>query len=56
MNKIFASTISLLYVGANLTSADSMINQLIPLGIIVILLAVLTVSVIASVYELKEFW
>jgi len=32
------------------------INQLIPLGIIVILFAVLTVGVIAAVYELKEFW
>ena len=56
MNTVSAAVICLLYVGANLSSADSVINQLIPLGIIVILFAVLTVGVIAAVYELKEFW
>jgi len=56
MNTVSAGVICLLYIGANLSSADSVISQLIPVGIIVILFAVLTVGVIAAVYELKEFW
>ena len=56
MNTVSASVVCLLYVGANLSSADSVINQLIPLGILVILFAVLTVGIIATVYEFKEFW
>ena len=49
MNKIIAAVISLLYVGASVTNADSGINQLIPLAILVLLLLVIVVSVIGSI-------
>ena len=52
-NKVSALLISLLYVGATLTSADSLINFLIPLAIIVILIIVVVVAVVASIFELR---
>ena len=52
-NKICSSVICLLFLGATLTAADSKINQFIPLAVILILLAVITVGSIASVYQLR---
>jgi uncharacterized protein YpmB len=51
-----AIAICILYVAASTTSADSTINLYIPLGILGILLAVIVVSVIALVQELREYW
>lgn len=53
-NKIVASLISFLYVGASLTGTESFINQLIPMAIIGLLLSVIIVAIIASVFALKE--
>ena len=53
-NKIITVMICLLYVGAALTSADSTINQFIPLIILALLFAVIVVAIVASVQELKD--
>ena len=53
-NKIVASLVSFLYVGASMTGTESSINQLIPMAIIGLLLSVIIVALIASVFALKE--
>jgi hypothetical protein len=52
-NKIMALSLCLLYVGASITTADSIINQYIPLAIIAVLMAVISVAFVASFYALK---
>ena len=47
-NKIITAIICLLFVGASITSVNSMINELIPLGILLLLMAVLTVNIIGA--------
>ena len=49
MNKLSSVVICLLYVGAAVTAADSMINQFIPLAIMAILTVVVIVGVIGSI-------
>jgi len=45
-----------MYLGSTVTGADSMINQMIPLGILAFLAAVIVVAIVSSVYKIKEFW
>ena len=52
LNKAGAALISLLFVGASVTQADSIINQMIPLVILLILAVVLVVATIGAVSEL----
>ena len=53
LNKILTAIISLLYVGASLTATNSKINEYIPIGILLVLIAVLVVNTIGSIQELK---
>ena len=51
-NQVAAFLISLLFVGASITEADSMINHMIPLAVLLILGVVLTVGTVAAVHQL----
>ena len=47
-NKVLSVVICTLFIGASVTSVDSTLNQMIPLAVLLILLAVLVVAVIGS--------
>ena len=55
-NKVVAAVICMLYMGGSIMSADNIINQIIPLVVLSLLLTVVVVTVIASIYEISEFW
>jgi hypothetical protein len=46
--------VALLFVGASVTSADSILNQYIPLAVLALLFVVIVVAVVGSVMELRE--
>ena len=53
LTKILAVVVCLLFVGASLTSTNSKINEYIPIGILLILIAVLVISTIGAIQEIK---
>ena len=55
-NKIISFIICSFFLSANLTEPNSSYYELIPLGIIMGLMAVLIVAIVGSVLELHEFW
>ena len=48
-NKVMTVFVCLLYLGASVTKADTKINEVIPLGILLVLLSVLTIGTIGAV-------
>lgn len=53
-NMLVSLTISLMYVGASLTSSQSLINGLLPLAIVLIEMLVITVTTVATVAAIKD--
>ena len=56
LNKIASASICILYVAAALTTADSTINQFLPLAILLLLVVVVSVGIASSIYELHDYW
>ena len=56
INTIGATLVASLFVGASITKADSTINQMIPLAVLLILVILLTIGTIGAISKLKEYW
>ena len=51
-----SAIICLLFTASSLTRADTNVNQILPIFVLLILVVVLIVSLIGSIYELYEYW
>lgn len=56
VNKVLAIIICFFYLAANLTDSRSLVNQFIPLAVLLILVAVLIYSSVIAIVELREYW